>query len=110
MKRIPLAVFLAYGLLVTWASLSPGGSGALGSWDKLAHGLTYAVFALLGWRLGLARAGFTILCVAIVAYSGLMEFGQSFVPGRMMSGLDLVANTVGVVLGAYVATRLRRGS
>jgi VanZ family protein len=41
-----------------------------------------------------------------VLYSGLLEFGQSFVPGRQMSSLDLLANTLGVILGALLCRKL----
>jgi VanZ family protein len=40
------------------------------------------------------------VCIGIVAYSGLLEVAQSFVPGREMSALDLLANTSGVLLAA----------
>lgn len=97
-----LITLLAYALIVGWLSLQPGGNSAIGSYDKLAHFLTYAVFAVLAYRLGLGRLIFSFVALLIVTYSGLLEFGQSFIPGRMMSGLDLVANSAGVVLGSFI--------
>jgi VanZ family protein len=101
-RNVRLIFLLAYALIVGALSLQPGGNSAIGSYDKLAHFLTYAVFAVLAYRLGLARATFVFCALAIVAYSGLLEFGQSFIPGRMMSGLDLIANAAGVVLGSVL--------
>jgi VanZ family protein len=47
------------------------------------------------------------MCLGIVAYSGLIELGQSYIPGREMSAFDLLANIVGVALGALVVNRRR---
>jgi VanZ family protein len=47
------------------------------------------------------------MCLGIVAYSGLIELGQSYIPGREMSAFDLLANIVGVALGALVVYRRR---
>jgi VanZ family protein len=40
-----------------------------------------------------------------IAYGGLLEVAQSYMPGRVMSGYDFMANTLGVVLGAVVVSR-----
>ena len=96
------ALFVSYALLVAFASLRPTGAAAIGSYDKLAHFIVYAIFAVLAYRLSLLKKSYWYLCLGIVFYSGLLEFGQSFVPGREMSALDLLANAAGVVLGALV--------
>ena len=93
-------LFLGYAGLVSWASLSPGGSTDIGANDKLAHFLTYALFAVFAFRLRLGAAGFILCCLGIVLYSALLEYAQSFIPGRTMSGLDLLANSLGVLVGA----------
>ncbi len=109
MKRAHL-ILLSYALLVAYVSLRPGGAGVIEPWDKLGHLVTYALFALLafpasgrGWR-------YVALCVAILAYSGLLEIGQSFMPGRVMSALDLLANLAGILVGALASVVLRRGT
>ena len=93
-------VFVLYGLLIAWLSLQPGSDTPPAINDKLAHLLAYGGFAVLALGLGLQRRQYLFVCLCIVAYSALMEVGQYFVPGRYMSGLDLVANTLGVFLGA----------
>lgn len=104
-------MFGSYVALVAFASLLPAGGALVGSYDKSAHLVIYAIFAILAYRLGLTRRRYVYLCIGIIAYSGLLELGQSFVPGRQMSGLDLLANTLGVLLGVVacrsVANRSR---
>jgi len=99
-------LLLAYGLLVAVLSLRPGGAGIDEPWDKLAHFVTYAIFAVLARRAISEPRGFAAACVGIVAYSALLEVVQSYVPGRVMSGLDLLANALGVALGGIAAGRL----
>jgi VanZ family protein len=114
MKRIfNILVFVAYGLLVAVVSLQQVDSVSVGNYDKVGHWLFYGLFAVLAFRLQLSRKPYFYVCAAIVAYGCLMEFGQSFVPGRLMSVYDMYANTLGVIMGmglceAYVRKR-RRG-
>ena len=35
-----------------------------------------------------------------------MEVGQSFIPGREMSALDFLANTLGVTFGALLCDKI----
>ena len=95
-------MFASYVALVTFASLLPAGGALVGSYDKSAHLMIYAIFAILAFRLGVTARHYVYLCVGIIAYSGLLEVAQSFVPGREMSALDLLANTLGVLLGVLV--------
>lgn len=90
----------AYALCVTIASLRPGGGSSLDPWDKALHFITYAIFAVLAGRVFTGRRRYAYACLAIVAYGGLMELIQSWMPGRFMSGYDFLANTLGVVAGA----------
>lgn len=78
-------------------------------WDKLAHCCEYA--ALAGcfslWTVRNAWLKKTWLKILIVvaltlAYGCTDEFHQSFVEGRDSSALDLVADTVGGLIGATV--------
>lgn len=105
-KKLGIAAFVSYTALVAFVSLKPASGVSIGSYDKAAHFLTYALFAGLAWGISRSSRSFAYVCAAIVVYGALMEFGQSFVPGRDMSMLDLVANTMGVVLGAVICTKL----
>ena len=73
--------------------------------DKLCHFILYGIFTLLAFRISRTKPVFYIICIGIVAYSGLMEIGQSFIPNRSMSLYDLIANSIGVILMSIIATR-----
>lgn len=79
--------------------------GAAWNADKLYHCAAYAwlgglaVLAVPGRRRGRLAA------LAMILLGALLEWGQSFVPGRMASLGDAAANTVGVLLGMWLATR-----
>ena len=102
-------VFLVYAVAIGFVSLRPADGVALKPWDKLMHFAVYTVFALLAHRVVRTRRQYIVLALAIIAYSGLLEVGQSFMPGRVMSVYDLLANALGVWVGALMATMRRPG-
>jgi VanZ family protein len=102
-------IFFAYAAIVAVMSLRPGGDVTVDPLDKVMHLLVYYIFAVLGYRALANKTYYLYMCLGIIAYGGLMELGQSRVPGRDMSGYDLLANALGVVLGAAVVTRRRQG-
>ncbi len=74
------------------------------SWDKLNHTLAFAALA------GTARLGFPgswrklgWIAAALLAFGGLIEVLQHFVPGRSADWEDLLADAIGIVLGAATA-------
>lgn len=74
-------------------------------WDKLAHAVTYAIFTILVWRVSGPNRRFILACVLVVLYGGIIEIIQSFTPGRMMSGYDFIANTLGVLIAGLLLWR-----
>lgn len=100
-------IFLAYAGIVALTSLRPGGDTSIDPLDKVVHLLVYYIFAVFGYRALRDKRYYPYLCLGIIAYGGLLELGQSYIPGRDMSGYDLLANTLGVLLGAAVVTRKR---
>lgn len=92
-------IFAAYIALITAMSLRPANTMAIEPWDKLFHLLIYAIMALLAWRCVGSNRAYLWLCGLILVFSAVMEWGQSFMPGRVMSAWDLLANTIGVVAG-----------
>ena len=98
-------VFILYAGIVGVVSLYPGGDGSVDHLDKVAHLLVYYIFAVFGYRMLANKRYYLYLCLGIITYSGLIELGQSYIPGREMSGFDLLANIAGVVLGAAVMNR-----
>ena len=92
-------LFGLYVLGVIILSLLPGSGGSLWHLDKVGHFLAYGIMALLAliaFRAGYPRALAFLFAVALGA---ILEWGQSFVPGREMSLLDEIANTLGVISG-----------
>ncbi len=83
--------------------------------DKVKHFLAYGVLAFLAARwIMQGKIKLTLLKIQVLAFAftvlyGLSdEFHQSFVPGRYASGLDLVADAVGALFGAWIFGWLRR--
>lgn len=100
-------VFFGYTVLITFLSLRPASGSSVEHLDKLTHLLAYYIFAVLGYRMLNGGRHYLPLCLGIIAYGGLIEVAQSYMPSRFMSGYDLAANTLGVVLGALVVKRRR---
>ncbi|MCZ6831939.1 MAG: VanZ family protein [Gammaproteobacteria bacterium] len=100
---IRILLFAAYTWLAATISLTPSPGGGLPLWDKSMHATFYAIYVLLGSQLVSTPRQFYLVSMAIFAYSGLMEIGQHFVPGRSMSALDLLANGLGVGLGMLLS-------
>jgi hypothetical protein len=70
-----------------------------------AHAVEYAVFgALLARALGARLLAFS----AGIAYAVTDELHQSFVPGRVASGIDLLVDAVGLLVGIALLERARR--
>lgn len=77
-------------------------------WDKSNHMLAFAVLAVLGlWGYPGCMAR---LLMGLLAYGGLIEVLQSFTPDRFAEWADLLADAVGALVGAGLASQLRRFS
>ncbi len=101
-----LVILIIYTCLVTYISLSQlcTATPDIEHMDKLFHFILYGIFTFLAFRVSKTKTIFYILCIGIVAYSGLMEIGQSLVPNRSMSPYDLIANSIGIILVSIIAT------
>lgn len=97
--------FLIYTVFITYVSLRPKSGVSIENWDKVGHMLAYFIFALVGYRVVSESKQYMFLCFGIVIYGGLIEVAQSYVPGRMMSAYDILANTLGVAI-ALIFTRM----
>lgn len=77
-------------------------------WDKSNHMLAFAVLAVLGlWGYPGRMA---VLLLGLLAYGGLIEVLQSLTPDRFAEWADLLADAVGLLVGAGLASLLRRFS
>ena len=107
-RRAVLAVWIFSVASTIYLSLLPGLEQPLKFWnsDKLYHMLCYAWLGAL--PLVAFAKGDTARNAAycMIPLGGLIEWGQSFVPGRTSSMLDAVFNAVGVFLGIWLAETL----
>lgn len=69
--------------------------------DKFGHALAYFVLTV-NCGLLISKGRYPVLAVSVVAFSGLLEYLQGFVPGRTVSWYDLVANATGALLGCIL--------
>ena len=81
-------------------------------WDKLNHLSAFAALglcAMLGYRD--ARGRRLLVLAGLLAYGGLIEVLQLYVPNRSGEWGDLLADAIGIGIGALLALlwlRLRR--
>ncbi len=101
------ALALAWAALVLIGMLIPRGAGVplpAGGYDKLGHGLAFAPLAALlagsfvaqGWPRGRVLV---VTLAMTIGYGILTELAQGFVPGRVASLPDILADAVGAALG-----------
>lgn len=83
----------------------------LTGWDKLNHALAFAGPALAGLlarpRRGMATGA--LLLTALLAWGGALELLQSALPPRQGDWADLLADAVGLAIGALCYRTLPRG-
>lgn len=74
-------------------------------WDKLNHAAAFAalaVCAVLGWP-DAPTARQVVVLLALLAFGGTIELLQRHVPGRSAEWADLLADAIGIVVGALLA-------
>lgn len=90
------------GLGITVLSLMPPSSGVeIHVNDKIGHFVAYAVW-MVNIGLLVSSKHYWKIILAILVYSGIMEFFQSFIPGREVSFYDMMANTIGAIIGTAI--------
>lgn len=103
----------ALGLLtavVLYFALMPHPPHALDTgWDKMNHALAFAALAVCSCFSGPATPRRLLLAGALlVAFGGMIELLQSQIPGRDAEWGDLLADTIGMVVGMLSALSARR--
>jgi VanZ family protein len=96
------AIVLVYGSLEP--ALAPPGMFEL---DKLIHLSAYGGLATLGCLPCDRTRHCAPIVVGLIALGGLIEIAQCYVPGRVGSIADFVANGCGVLLGVALSRWLR---
>ncbi len=108
-RRLGWALAALWALLIFWQSSTPDAGGML-DWlppgsDKAAHALAFMVLAGL---LTLATGRPLVAAALAFLYGASDEVHQAFVPGRSSDVLDLAADAVGAVAGAWLASAALR--
>ena len=75
-------------------------------WDKSNHALAFIVLTILGCR-AYPNAIAAVL-LGSIAFGGLIEILQSFTPYRFAEWGDLLADTIGVIVGRGLDSLHRR--
>ena len=100
--RVALVLLL---VVVSYLALTPKPpEGFESGVDKVAHLLAFTSLAFSGY-LGFraSRGMHTALVLGLLAYGGLIEVLQLFVPGRSSEWGDLLADGIGIVFGMGLA-------
>ncbi len=95
--------------LVVYFSLLPQAEFPVDFWnaDKVYHCAAYAWLAVLPMIGFLIRRLAVSAALAMIILGALLEIGQYYIPGRAFSLLDIMANSLGVLLGIYLGNCLR---
>ena len=107
-ERLFFLSFLGVLIGITVLSVLPPKQVELGSQDKIGHFIAYAALML---SFGLWKSEFRIQligCFCFCVYGIFMEWVQGFVPGRVPSLLDIVANVIGLFIGIGLIFLVRK--
>lgn len=101
-QKALLLLLLLELLGIIYLSLkSPNGGVNVQLNDKVGHFIGYGVLSLntfLVFGFKPIRKGI-LLFIGLLGMGAILEGLQGFVPGREVSGLDIVANSIGVAIG-----------
>ena len=104
------AVLLGLVVVVSYLTLTSKPLPSIDfGWDKLNHMLAFTALsfsAYLGYPA--SRTTRFFLLAALVAFGGLIEVLQMFVPSRSSEWGDLIADSIGVACGAVIAANVSR--
>ena len=75
-------------------------------WDKSNHVLAFCVLAILGRRAYPLHIAAVLL--GLLFYGGLIEVLQAFTPYRFAEWQDLIADGIGIIIGAGLEVFLRK--
>ena len=104
------AVWFLLLVLVGYLALTPRPPASIDlGWDKLNHLSAFAALAFTGCFSfpGSIRQRATML-FSLFAYGGLIEILQLYIPGRGGELADLLADSLGIGMGAAMATLILR--
>lgn len=108
-RPLRVAVFGAAVLVILYLTLAPSDDvpGAKLVWDKAAHAIAFGLLVIIGLLMSTHRRWTVVGCVW--AFAAGIEIAQALMPfGRSGDWIDLLADTVGIVLAVGLWALARR--
>jgi VanZ family protein len=109
-RRLWRTILVLLWMVVSYLALTPSPqNGPDLGWDKLNHTSAFVALAFAAW-LGFAQARRSqrLWMLVLLAYGGGIEILQLYVPGRSCEWGDLLADAVGIAVGAFLAMLAQR--
>jgi VanZ family protein len=104
--RMWRALLLLLVVAVSYLALTPQPPASITlGWDKLNHMAAFTALAFLAYlSFPASRLTLLILPLGLLAFGGLIEVLQLFVPSRSCEWGDLFADSIGIACGAFIAS------
>ena len=104
-------LLIGYVLLIISVSSIPGHSMprfVLLSWDKLLHVVEYSILGYLAVNSfrAISKDQVIVVIISCLGFDCFDELWQSLIPGRFSSGLDIIADGIGITVGTIFGSRL----
>ncbi|OQP63414.1 hypothetical protein A3860_24010 [Niastella vici] len=106
-----IVLLVITGLFCEWPNFHPEHYfGASYHWwlDMIFHGGYYFVITILLYVIFCKGRYKGLFWLAVLLSSYLFEIGQSFVPGRTVSWLDITSNSLGISLATLIGALVYR--
>ena len=104
-------LLIGYIILIISVSSIPGNSiprFILFSWDKLLHLVEYSILGYLAVNSfrEISIGQLFVIIISCLGFACIDELWQSLIPGRFSSGLDIIADGIGIIIGSIFGSRL----
>jgi VanZ family protein len=104
-------LLIAYIILIISVSSIPGNSiprFIFLSWDKLLHLVEYSILGYLAVNSlrAITKDQIIVIIISCLGFACFDELWQSLIPGRFSSGLDIIADGIGITMGSIFGSRL----
>ena len=97
-------LLIGYIILIISLSSIPGHSMPrfiIVSWDKLLHVVEYSILGYLAVNSfrAISKDQVMVVIISCLGFACFDELWQSLIPGRFSSGLDIIADGIGITVG-----------
>ena len=104
-------LLIGYIILIISLSSIPGHSMPrfiIVSWDKLLHVVEYSILGYLAVNSfrAISKDQVIVIIISCLGFACFDELWQSLIPGRFSSGLDIIADGIGITVGTIFGSLL----